>query len=59
MKIRELESIYKWGRISIYIITGDSEDLQQLRESNVVNGVILKPIIKKELVAIVQECLKV
>jgi hypothetical protein len=59
VKIRELESIYKCGRISIYIITGDSEYLQQLRESNVIDGVILKPIIKKELVTIVQDCLKV
>jgi hypothetical protein len=59
MKIREIESANKCNRIAIYIITGDAETVQQYKTNNVVDGVISKPIIKKELVAIVQAYFKI
>jgi hypothetical protein len=59
MKIREIESTNKYSRIAIYIITGDAETVQQYKTSNVVDGVISKPIVKKELVAIVQAYFKI
>ena len=53
-----MEAVNKYGRIAIYIITGDANDMDGLLQNNVVDGVISKPVIKKELMGIIEGCLK-